>query len=145
MRWVADGRPMGAGAARFSLGRVVAHWEDHGFGVWAAVPHGEDSPVGFVGLAVPFFLPAVMPAVEVGWRFDRAWWGQGLATEGGAAAIAWAFGSLGLDRVISIIRPENVASVRVAEKLGMVPGPSITHPAYAWDLSIYEKYPVIAE
>jgi RimJ/RimL family protein N-acetyltransferase len=49
---------------------------------------------------------------------DRSRWGEGFATEGGAAALAHAFGPLGAERVISVIEPPNTASIRVAEKLG---------------------------
>ena len=61
--------------------------------------------IGFVGLSIPAFLPAVLPAVEVGWRLRSDVWGRGLATEGGRAALELAFGPLRLDRVISIIDP----------------------------------------
>src|SRR5262249_43265932 len=78
--------------------------------------------LGFVGLAVPSFLPAVLPAVEVGWRLAREAWGQGLATEGARAALHQAFAELRLRSVISIIEPGNERSIRVAEQLGMRPG-----------------------
>lgn len=145
MRWVAEGRPWSAAEATDALDRLVAHWEERGFGLWAAVPHGAAGPVGFVGLAVPGYLPTVLPAVEVGWRLERAWWGRGLATEGARAALAWAFGPLGLDGVISIIRPENTASVRVAEKLGMGVDRVLPHPEHGWPLAVYGKSAVDAE
>jgi RimJ/RimL family protein N-acetyltransferase len=57
--------------------------------------------------------------IEAGWIFDRALWNRGLATEAGSASRDLAFGALGRTRLISLVRPENVASCRVAEKLGM--------------------------
>jgi RimJ/RimL family protein N-acetyltransferase len=75
--------------------------------------------VGYVGISVPTFHPAILPTVEVGWRFDPDVWGRGYATEGAGAALDQAFGPLGLRTVCSLPQDENVASVRVAERLGM--------------------------
>ena len=121
------------------LGRIMAHWDEHGFGLWAAELRDGGRMVGFVGLSIPGFLPAVLPAVEVGWRLASDVWGLGLATEGGRAGIEWGFGSLGLDRIISIIDPDNVASLRVAEKLGMRPGRDEHHAGSGRPLRVYER------
>ena len=75
--------------------------------------------MGYVGISVPTFYPAILPTVEVGWRFDPDVWGRGYATEGAGAALDQAFGPLGLDRVCSLPQAENTASVRVAERLGL--------------------------
>jgi ribosomal-protein-alanine N-acetyltransferase len=55
---------------------------------------------------------------EVGWALDPAWWGRGIATEAGVAAVGWAFGALGFARVVSITTEPNVASRNVMAKLG---------------------------
>lgn len=52
-------------------------------------------------------------------RLDRSFWGRSLATEGATAALRYGFEEIGLERIISIIQPANVASVRVAEKVGL--------------------------
>ncbi len=101
------------------LHRQIAHWELHGFGMWAAEERAGNELVGYIGLSVPTFLPQVLPAVEVGWRLHPRWWGAGLATEGGRASLRHGFDVLGLDRIISIFEPENVASGRVMAKLGL--------------------------
>jgi RimJ/RimL family protein N-acetyltransferase len=54
----------------------------------------------------------------VGWALDPVWWGRGIATEAGAASVAWAFGELGYARVVSITTEENLASRNVMAKLG---------------------------
>ena len=129
MRWVAPNRPLSRAESAGLLDRIVGHWDDHGFGLWAVVPR-EDAAlcVGFAGLAIPSFLPAVLPAVEVGWRLAPAWWGRGLATEAARASVAFGFERLGLRTIVSIIDPRNERSLRVAEKLGMRPGPDRVHP-----------------
>jgi RimJ/RimL family protein N-acetyltransferase len=139
MRFIGDGRPLTRAESDDLLDAIQAHWTEHGFGLWCAAPREEpDACLGFVGLAVPSFLPAVLPAVEVGWRLARSAWGRGLATEGAGAALEHAFGTLGLRSVISIIDPLNERSVRVAEKLGMRPGPAHRHPLTGRKLVAYE-------
>jgi RimJ/RimL family protein N-acetyltransferase len=123
MRFVGGRRPLAREESERLLGQIVGHWERHGFGLWAVQPRGDGAePIGFVGLAVPAFLPAVLPAVEVGWRLAPGWWGHGLATEGARASVAAAWEALGLRRLLSIIHPDNERSLRVAAKLGMRPG-----------------------
>jgi RimJ/RimL family protein N-acetyltransferase len=100
------------------LARTIGHYEHDGVGPWAAVPKASGDVVGYIGLSVPHFLPEVLPAVEVGWRLHPDWWGRGLATEGARAGIRFGFETLGLDRLISIYEPENVASGRVMDRLG---------------------------
>jgi len=60
-----------------------------------------------------------MPAVEIGWRLGRAYWGRGLATEAARSVVAHARAGLGLRRLVSIHVVGNEASARVMVKLGM--------------------------
>jgi RimJ/RimL family protein N-acetyltransferase len=139
VRYVRDGRPMTRVESDRLLDAIDAHWVEHGFGLWCVAPREDpDACLGFVGLAVPSFLPAVLPAVEVGWRLSRAAWGRGLATEGAGAALEHAFRTLRLRSVISVIDPANERSVRVAEKLGMRRGAAHEHPATGRRLRAYE-------
>lgn len=97
-----------------SLGYLLGHWRIRGFGLWAAEEKATGALVGRIGL----YRPEGWPGLEVGWLVDRARWGEGFATEGGAASMAHAFGEIGAEKVISVIEPSNAASIRVAEKLG---------------------------
>ncbi len=103
--------------------QMLAHWERHGFGLWAlesTEPASAGRFVGFAGLAhVPSFLSAAGPSPELGWRLAPSAWGRGLATEAAAAARDDAFERLGLPELISIIHPRNVRSQRVAQKVGL--------------------------
>ncbi len=74
---------------------------------------------GFVGLQHSEDWPEGEHKTEVGWRLDRSYWGQGLATEGALASLHYGFEDLGLERIISITLPENTASRRVMEKSGL--------------------------
>jgi RimJ/RimL family protein N-acetyltransferase len=118
--------------------RFVRHWDEHGFGLFSAEDRELGRSIGFVGLAVPTFLPEVLPAVEIGWRLERSAWGRGLATEGATAVLAWGFGPLGLDRVVSIRHRDNDASRRVMEKLGLVPWRETVHPEHGIPLVVHE-------
>jgi len=97
-----------------SLGYLLGHWKIRGFGLWAAEEKQTGALVGRIGL----YQPEGWPGLEVGWLVERARWGEGFASEGGAASLAYAFEALGAQRVISVIEPPNAASIRVAEKLG---------------------------
>ena len=112
---------MSAAATAAFLGRVLELYRSDGFGLEAVVERASGSLIGWAGLAVPHFLPEVLPAVEVGWRLAGPYRRRGLATEAGAAAVDFGFTSGGLERIVSIYEPENVASGRVMEKLGFTP------------------------
>jgi len=89
-----------------------------GFGLWAMEMKEAGGFVGNCGPAVREV--AGKREVEIGWHVDRALWNRGLATEAGAACRDHCFDALGLYRVISLIRPENLPSRRVAENIGMI-------------------------
>lgn len=118
MRFVGQRRPQTRAETAALLARVHAHWEVHGFGLWAV--ERDDRLIGFAGVAYAAFIPELARRTELGWRLERASWGQGLATEAAVAARDDALGRLGLPELISIIDPGNVRSKRVAAKVGMV-------------------------
>jgi len=110
------------------LVRTIERYETDGFGIEAVIDRQSGAMIGWAGLAVPHFLPEVLPAVEVGWRLARRHWGRGLATEAGEAAVRWGFTAGGLERIVSIYEPENVASGKVMEHLGFTPCLTTRHP-----------------
>jgi RimJ/RimL family protein N-acetyltransferase len=114
--------PLRAGMSREEtagfLERVTGRYESDGFGIEALIDRASGAMIGWAGLAVPHFLPEILPAVEVGWRLAPEWRGLGLATEAGAAAVEFGFTEGGLQRIVSIYEPENAASGRVMERLG---------------------------
>ncbi|UQU62909.1 GNAT family N-acetyltransferase [Couchioplanes caeruleus] len=119
MRFIHDGRTLDRPATAERLAVYRRHWDEHGFGLYAVEIKETGELAGFTGLAVPAFLPEIMPAVEIGWRLGRAYWGRGLATEAARAVVAQARAGLGLRRLVSVHVVGNEASARVMIKLGM--------------------------
>jgi RimJ/RimL family protein N-acetyltransferase len=90
-------------------------FEKYGYGRWACVLKETGAIIGFCGLK---YLDD-LDKVDVGFRFLPEYWGKGLATEAARASIAFGFNVLMLDQIIGLVLPENGASIRVLEKLGM--------------------------
>lgn len=115
--------PYGRGMTRTEtaafLEAQIRHWDEFGFGCWMARERQDDRLIGYVGLSIPTFLPEILPAIEVGWRFAPTSWGNGYATEGATAALNEAFWTMGLSLVCSLPQTDNPRSVRVAERLSM--------------------------
>lgn len=109
--------------------RAQQHLDEHGWGLWAVEAIGDESFVGFTGLAVPRFEAPFTPCVEVGWRLGVEHWGKGYATEAARAALSVAFGKLDLDEVVSFTAVGNTRSRQVMERLGMVEDTEFDHPA----------------
>ncbi|MER7171270.1 GNAT family N-acetyltransferase [Streptomyces mesophilus] len=119
MRWIGDGSVRDEARTRAGIEAVEREWEHQGFGLFAVEVRGSGRLAGFTGLTVPHFLPEVLPAVEIGWRLGREFWGKGYATEAAAAALRFGFLDRGLNQIVSISQPENTASERIMAKLGM--------------------------
>lgn len=112
------------------IGRIEAHFDKHGFGLFAAELRETSECIGYIGLAIPDFQAAFTPCVEIGWRLSSAHWDRGLATEGARAVVRYAFQTLGLPALVSFTVPANLRSRRVMEKLSMTHDPceDFSHP-----------------
>src|SRR5262245_36768653 len=110
--------------------RIEAHFQQHGYGLWAVEVPGVTPFAGFIGINVPRIEAHFTPCVEIGWRLAADCWGRGYATEGARAAAAFGFQQLGLAEIVSYTVPANVRSRRVMEKLGMThdPADDFDHP-----------------
>jgi RimJ/RimL family protein N-acetyltransferase len=134
-RWLTPtGAPMSRGASEAAFERWRAHWDEHGFGIWAVEERETGGLVGRLGLQYHRLWPH---EPEVGWMLDPRVWGKGYATESGAAALRHAFEMLGCDRVVSIVHPENAPSIRVAERLGEQPYATVRWDEGDLDLVVY--------
>lgn len=114
MRYIADGATLDREQTWRQIAMFLGHWTLRGYGLFAIEPRLGGPMIGFAGL----WHPEGWPGVEFGWRLARSAWGHGYATEAAVAARDWAFGTLSLDRFVSVIDQDNARSIRVAEKLG---------------------------
>jgi RimJ/RimL family protein N-acetyltransferase len=112
------------------LDRIESQFDELGYGLWAVEVPDQAPFIGFVGLSVPNFHAHFTPAVEVGWRLDRPYWGHGFATEAARATLGDGFGRVGLTEIVSFTVPANERSIRVMERLGMThdPADDFEHP-----------------
>ena len=101
------------------ISRFARHLEERGYGYWAAEDKASGALAGRIGLLYKEDWPEGPHKTDVGWLLDRSYWGRGLATEGARASLRHGFEGLGIERIISITLPDNVASRRVMEKLEM--------------------------
>ena len=119
---------------RASAEAVATHYrrmlEGKGYGYWAIEVIGGASFAGIIMLHDVNFTAAFTPAFEVGWLLRPEHWGHGYATEGGRAALDYAFTTLKLDEVVAITAAHNALSQRVMQRLGMIhdPNDDFDHP-----------------
>ena len=106
------------GLSRLEAWRPIAlvpgMWAANGYGQWMVEERATGLPVGRLGP----WAPEGWPDFEIGWSIFPAHQGRGFAAEGAAAALVWAHQTIGRDYVIHLIDPANIASERVARKLG---------------------------
>lgn len=113
-----DGIMDAPAAARWLQARIDQTSGGSITGPWAVVERVTDSAIGYCGF---FELPDIhgVEETEIGYRLARASWGRGYATEAARAVRDYGFDVLGLTRLVALIDPGNLRSIRVAEKIGM--------------------------
>lgn len=107
--------------AKTWIERQMRRYARHGHGLWLTLDKVTGQPVGQVGLLIQRVHG--IEEKEIAYLIHRPFWRQGFATEAAMACRDYAFETLGRQQVIALIRPENAASQRVAQKLGLQPEP----------------------
>jgi RimJ/RimL family protein N-acetyltransferase len=97
------------------IGHQLNHWQAHGYGHWAVASQETGEVLGWVGLE---YLEDVRET-EVAYLLTTRAWGMGLATEAAQASVRFGFEQAGLQKLIGLVDPENIASARVLQKCGM--------------------------
>lgn len=115
MRTMPGGVPRPRERTQALVRRMIAWWAGHHYGLWAVEMRSDRNLIGHCGLAQE----PDSGAVELAYALARPMWGQGLASEGAWASLRYGFEQAGLDRIIALAVPENAASRRVMEKVGM--------------------------
>jgi ribosomal-protein-alanine N-acetyltransferase len=96
---------------------IANHYEKYGVGLWATALKENNRLIGRCGLMRKQI--EGVEEVEIAYLLDRECWGKGLATEAAEAIIKHGHAKYGFKRIVAVIHPQNVASIRVAEKIGM--------------------------
>ncbi len=96
---------------------IENYYEKYGFGLWAAILKENNRLIGRCGLLYQEVEGA--RDLEIAYLFDSNYWGKGLATEAAAMLVELGFQRFGFNRVVAFINPQNAASIRVAEKVGL--------------------------
>jgi RimJ/RimL family protein N-acetyltransferase len=132
MRYLGSGTVLTRAEAWRGIAFFMGHWQMRGYGHWAVEEKATGQMIGRIG----FLNPEGWPAFEIGWTLAHQAWGKGYAIEGAKTALQYGFKELDQRHVISLIHPENVRSMKVAERLGeKLEGK--TRLLDQWDVLIY--------
>ena len=111
------------------------HYKKYGFGRWAVMDTISNEFTGWCGLK---YTPEV-DEVDIGFRFYKLHWNKGYATETAKASIDYGFRELGISKIVGNVMKENAASVKVLEKIGMMPAGSISFMGHEGLKFVLEK------
>jgi RimJ/RimL family protein N-acetyltransferase len=114
-KYMSNEKPLLLEQTRAAIQLMTENWEKYNFGVWAIIHKEDQRLIGHCGLK---FLENTTE-VQVGYLLLQSYWGQGLGTEAAWAALKYGFEVIRLPRIVAIAKPENIASRRVMEKMGM--------------------------
>jgi RimJ/RimL family protein N-acetyltransferase len=109
---------------------IEAHFDEHGYGLWALELRDGGELIGLTGLNTVAFAAHFTPAVEIGWRLARSAWGSGYASEAARATLRFGFEQAGLPQIVSMTTELNVPSQTVMQRIGMSrdPADDFEHP-----------------
>jgi RimJ/RimL family protein N-acetyltransferase len=136
MQFLNGGTPLTRVESTMVSDRVLRHWTDYHFGLWAVIEKEAGRMVGFAGICHPLWFPAYAKGVEVGWRLRADAWGHGYATEAGREALRVGF-ERGLQEIVAFVHPDNHRSAAVTERLGMKREDRVPHPDRLHELDVY--------
>ena len=114
-RYLPPGRPVPRDRAEAGWEGFIRHWQEHGFGPWSLFLKTDDTWIGYCGLRR---LPN-SDEIELLYAIDKRWWGRNLATEAARASVEDGFSRMGLDRIVAVAMPANVASIQVMKNAGL--------------------------
>ena len=115
MKYINNGESWPDEQIKEFVNRQIDNSTQYGFCLWKLLKKPTEKLIGFCGLQ-PLFESG---EIEIGWWLAKSSWGQGLATEAAMKVVEYGFGKIGLERIVAIAQPQNTASIRVMEKLGM--------------------------
>lgn len=114
-KYMSNEKPLLRDQTRLLIYSLIENWQLHRFGVWALIDKKDKKLIGHCGFK---FLDNTRE-IQLGYLLLKSYWGNGLGTEAASTAIKYGFEVARFERVVAIAKPENVASRRVMEKVGM--------------------------
>jgi ribosomal-protein-alanine N-acetyltransferase len=111
--------------------RIISQQAKYGYSLYAADHLEADEFIGFIGFLYSDFASPYTPCTEIGWRLDKAFWNQGLATEGAGACLDYGFKKMPLTEIYSWTAVPNRPSAKVMQKIGMQYIANFDHPKLA--------------
>lgn len=110
------------------LDRILEHFKQNGYGLWAVELKDTKEFIGFIGFLIATFEAEFTPCVEIGWRLDNKYWNKGYVTEGAKACLEYGFNNLGLDSIYSFTAEINIPSQNVMKKICLMKVGEFEHP-----------------
>ena len=110
------------------VARFKTHFKKHGYTYFAVDTLQEQEFIGFIGIAWQDWESNYTPNADIGWRLKRSAWGKGYATEGASACLKNAHKLFGLQKIIAVASVDNVNSINVMKKIGMMNKGTFNHP-----------------
>ncbi|MGC4035978.1 MAG: GNAT family N-acetyltransferase [Chitinophagaceae bacterium] len=111
-----------------SVQRIIKHFDNYGFGLYAVEEKISHTFIGFTGFAIPTFETDFTPCIEIGWRYKKEYWGNGFATEAALACLQHGFENLNFKKVVSFTAAINKKSENVMQRIGMQYVKDFYHP-----------------
>lgn len=108
--------------------RIITHQKKHGFGLYVVEDKQTKSFLGYTGFMIAEFEADFTPCVEIGWRFNKLYWGNGYATEAAEACLHYGLSDLKFQEVHSFTSVHNNKSKAVMQRLGMQKIGEFNHP-----------------
>jgi len=114
-QYIANEKPLSLEQTKAALTCIIENWQKHNFGVWAVIYKKYQKLIGHCGLK---FLENTSE-IQVGYLLLKAYWGRGLGTEAASSVLNYGFEVVNLPKIVAVTKPDNIASRRVMEKIGM--------------------------
>lgn len=114
-KYIQNDKPLTWEQTKAAIKSMTENWEKYHFGVWAVIYKEHDKLIGHCGLK---FLENTLE-VQIGYLLLKSYWGRGLGTEAASAVLKYGFEVANLPQIVAVAKPENIASRRVLEKVGL--------------------------
>ena len=114
-KYIQNDKPLTWKQTKAAIKSMAENWEKYHFGVWAVIYKEHEKLIGHCGLK---FLENTLE-VQIGYLLLKSYWGRGLGTEAASAVLKYGFEVANLPQIVAVAKPENIASRRVLEKVGL--------------------------